>query len=49
MKNSDLSVKILLQKYKTEIMYNSELETEYFIVVPLFGAVFAEPNKDTTV
>ena len=45
MKNTDLSVKILLQKCLTEIMETLVLENEYKIVVPIFGAANAAPNK----
>ena len=38
MKNTDLSVKILLQKCFTEIMEKLVFENKYKIVVPLFGA-----------
>ena len=36
MKNTDLSVKILLQKCFTEIMEKLVLENKYKIVVPMF-------------
>ena len=49
MKGPDLSIKILLQKCKTEIMEKFVLENEYKIVVPLFGAAFAAPKKGTTI
>ena len=49
MKNTDLSVKILLQKCFTEIMEKLVLENRYTIVVPLFGAAHAAPNKGTTI
>ena len=48
MKNPDLSVKILLQKCFTEIMEKLVLENKYKIVVPIFGAAYAAPNKGTT-
>ena len=48
-KNTDGSVKILLQKCQTEIMVKLVLENEYEIVVPLFGAAFAAPSKGTTI
>ena len=38
MKNTDLSVRILLQKCYAEIMEKLVLEDYYKIVVPLFGA-----------
>ena len=49
MKNTDLSVKILLQKSFTEIMEKLVLENKYKIVVPIFGAAYAAPNKGTTI
>ena len=49
MKNTDLSVKILLQKCFTEIMEKLVLGKKYKIVVPLFGAAYAAPNKGTTI
>ena len=49
MKNTDLSVKILLQKCWTEIMGTLVLENQYKIVVPIFGAAYAAPNKGTTI
>ena len=49
MKSTDLSVKILLQKCKTEIMEKFILENQYKIVVPLFGAACAASNKGTTI
>ena len=49
MKNTDLSGKILLQKCFTEIMEKLVLENKYKIVVPLFGAAYAAPNKGTTI
>ena len=45
MKNTDLSVKILLQKCWTEIMETLVLEN----VVPIFGAAYAAPNRGTTI
>ena len=48
-KNTDRSVKILLQKCWTEIMEKLVLENEYEIVVPLFGAANAAPNKGTAI
>ena len=47
MKNPDLSVKIRLKKCQTELMETLVLENK--IVVPLFGAAFAAPNKGTTI
>ena len=49
MKNTDLCVKILLQKCLTEIMETLVLENQYKIVVPIFGAAYAAPNKGTTI
>ena len=49
MKNTDLSVKILLQKCFTEIREKLVLENKYKIVVPLFGGAHAAPNKGTTI
>ena len=49
MKNTYLSVKILLQKCWTEIMEKLVLENKYKIGVPLFGAAYAAPNKGTTI
>ena len=45
----DLSVRILLQKCWTEIMEKLALENKYTIVVSLFGAAHAAPNKDTAI
>ena len=42
MKNPDFSVKILLQKCQTDIWKKISN-----IVVPLFGAAYAAPNKGT--
>ena len=50
MKNTDRSVKILLQKcYGDEIMETLVLENEYKIVVPIFGAAYAASNIGTTI
>ena len=49
MKNTDLSVKILPQKCFTEIRENLVLENKYKIVVPIFGAAYAAPNKSRTI
>ena len=40
LKNTDLSVKILLQKCQTEIMEKLALENKYKIIVPLFGVAY---------
>ena len=47
MKNTDLSVKILLHKCYTEIMETLVVENKYKIVVTIFGAAYAPPNKGT--
>ena len=49
MKNTDLSVNFLLQQCLTEMMETLVLENEYNIVVPIFGAAYAAPNKGTTI
>ena len=49
MKNTDFSVKILLQKCFTEIMEKLVLENKYKIAMPIFGAAYAVPNKGTTI
>ena len=49
MENTDLSVKILLQKCFIEIMEKLVLENKYKIVLPIFGAAYAAPNKGTTI
>ena len=49
MKNTDLSVKILLQQCKTEIIETLVLEIKYKIAVPIYGASYAAPNKGTTI
>ena len=49
MKNTDKSVKILLEKCQTEIIESLVLENKYLIVVPLFGAAYAAPNIGTTI
>ena len=45
----DLHNKILLQKCWTALLKILVLENTYKIVVPLFGAAYAAPNKDTTI
>ena len=42
MNNTDLSVKILLQKCQTEIMEKLVRENKYKIVVSIFGAAYAD-------
>ena len=49
MKNTDKSVKILLEKCQTDIIELLVLENKYIIVVPLFGAAYAAPNIGTTI
>ena len=49
MKNTDLHVKILLWKCYTALLKNLVLENWHKIVVPLFGAAYAAPNKGTTI
>ena len=49
MKNPDLSNKILREKCWTPIMEKSVLENLYKIVVLLYGAAYAAPNKGTTI
>ena len=49
MKNTGLSVKILLQKCFSEIMEKLVLENKFKIVVPIFGAAYAAPNKGTKI
>ena len=49
MKNTDLSVKFPLQKCQAEIMVTLVLENQYKIVVPIFGAAYAAPNKGTAI
>ena len=49
MKNTDLSVKIQVQKCFTEIMEKLVLENNYKIVVPLIGAAYAAPIKGRTI
>ena len=48
MKNTDLRIKILLRKCLNALLKILVLENKYKIVVPLFGAAYAAPNKDTT-
>ena len=47
--NTDLHIKILLQKCKTALLKILVLENLYKIVVPLLGAAYAAPNKSTTI
>ena len=49
MKNTDLGLKIQLQKCLTEITETLVLENYYKIAVPIFGAAYAAPNIGTTI
>ena len=49
MKNTDLHIKILFLKCLTASLDIYILDNEYKIVVPLFGAAYAAPNKGTTI
>ena len=49
MKNTDLHVKIQLQKCYSALLKILVLENKYKIVVPLFGAAYAAPNKGTII
>ena len=49
MKNTDLHFKFLLQKCYTVLIKILILENKHTILVPLFGAAYAAPNKDTTI
>ena len=47
--NTDVQVKILLRKCWSQLLKILVFENKYEIVVPLFGAAFAAPNKGTTI
>ena len=49
MKNTDLHVRKLLQKCYSALLKILVLENKYKIVVPLYGAAYAAPNKGTTI
>ena len=49
MKNTDLHFNILLQKHYSALLKILVLENLYKIVVPLFDAAYAAPNKGTTI
>ena len=49
MKNTNLHIKILLRKCYSALLNIIVLENYYKIVVPLFGAAYAAPNKGTTI
>ena len=49
MKSTHLHFKILFLKCLTALLKIQILENEYNIVVPLFGAANAAPNKGTTI
>ena len=48
-KKNDLRVKILFLKCKTALLKIYVSENKYKIVVPLFGAAYAAPNKGITI
>ena len=47
--NTDLHVKILLRKCYSPLLKILVKENKYKIVVPLFDAAYAAPNKGTTI
>ena len=47
MKNTDLHVKVLLLKCWSPLLKILVLENQCKIMVPLFGAAYAAPNKGT--
>ena len=49
MKNNDLHVKILLLKCYSPLLKILALENRCKIMVPLFSAAYAAPNKGTTI
>ena len=49
MKNTDIHVKILLMKWQSLLLKRLVLENQFKIMVPLFGAAYAAPNKGTTI
>ena len=49
MKNTGLHVKTLLLKSLSPLLKISVLENQCKIMVPLFGAAYAAPNKGTTI
>ena len=49
MKNTDLHIKFLLLKCSSPLLKISVLENQCEIMVRLFGAAFAAPNKGTTI
>ena len=49
MKNANLRVKILLLKCSSPLLKILVLENQCKIMVPLFGAAYAAPNKGTTI
>ena len=49
MKKTDLHVRILLLKCQSPLLKILVLENQCKIMVPLFGAAYAAPNKGTTI
>ena len=49
MKNTGLHIKILLLKCKSPLLKILVSENQCKIMVPLFGAAYAAPNKGTTI
>ena len=49
MKNTDLHVQILILKCQSSLLKILILENQCKIMVPLFGAAYAAPNKGTTI
>ena len=49
MKNTDLHLKFYFKQMLECITKDIILENKYKIVVPLFGAAYAAPNKGTTI
>ena len=49
MKNTDLHVKIILLKHLSPLLKILVLEIQCKIMVALFGAAYAAPNKGTTI
>ena len=47
--NTDLHLKILLLKCLSPLLKILVLESQCEIMVPLFGAAYAAPNKGTTI
>ena len=49
MKHTDIHIEILLRKCWSPLLKVLVLENLYKIVVPLFGAAYAAPNKGITI